>query len=242
MRVHEMNSVGKAIDKIRLSRFNQLEIAYKTSPGCEFRLPGKMVSVVGVFTPSPTCDLWFKSEDWPVGGDRAIRLRKMNAKAAETVVAFHHVSQKPSVFEAVIEIDSSDEPEAVLDAVAEWLARYVPKTLEQLGIFGCADAGGREFFVKIESNVLMTRKIRIMANVSPPAYPQLGERFDALHPLMFGGSGVCSGIASALGKNARFIPSSAFNDFGVIRLGPEYETPEARERVSGWMLSRKGSP
>lgn len=197
---------------------------------------GNPVSVVGLFTVSPTCDLWFKAADWPAGGDRVMRTRKMNAQAAEAALNYYKVSQKPSILEVVLETETTEHKEKLLDACAEWLAKFAPKSLRSLGIFGCVDAGGPEFFVKLESNVLMTDNIRIMAKLLPSAYPELGERFDGLHPVMFGSKKVCREIEAALEGDARVIASAAISDFAVMRLKVDCDSEAAKRRVSSLML------
>lgn len=229
-----------AVAEIQETKFNQLEVAYSIAKDSGFRMPGKPVSVVGLFTVSPTCDLWFRAEDWPARGEREMRMRKMNAKAAETALSYYKVSRKPSIFEVVVEMEPPEPQEQVLDACASWLAKFVPKTLGSLAIFGCVDIGGPEFFVKLESNVLMTEHIRILAKLLPSAYPELGQRFDALHPVMFGSKKVCDGIGSSLGKEARVIPSDTISDFAVVRLCVGSESTDASRRVLPWILPCAG--
>ncbi|MGZ5544895.1 MAG: hypothetical protein ACXWIU_09480 [Limisphaerales bacterium] len=226
----------KAVESLRDAKFNQLEVVYPVHKSQEIRIPGAVVSIVGVFTPSPTSDLWFKVADWPVGGEREVRSRKMNAKASETALAYYNVDRKPSVYEVVIEVDTSHSHDEVLDDCAEWLAKYIPQSLRTLGVFGCVDAGGPEFFVKLESNVLMTENIRIMAKLLPPAYPELGQRFEALHPVMFGSKRVCNGIGAVLGKEARIFASTAISDFAVVRLDIGCESEAVRRRVASLLL------
>ena len=236
MRTEEFQSIQTAISKTRLVRFNQIEVTYLITRRDRLRIPGRVVSVVGLFTPSPTCALWLKSEDWPPASARGIRTRKMNAKTAESALSYYQVSRKPSVYEIAIQIDYSRPADVVLEDFTEWLAAFMPKSLESLDVFGCVDCGGPEFFVKLESNVLMTKHIRIMTRLLPSAYPELGQRFDALHPVMFGAKSVCSGIASALGKYARVIPSVNLPDIAVIRLAAGYQAQDLRSRVSNWVL------
>ncbi|MBN9692009.1 MAG: hypothetical protein J0M24_17340 [Verrucomicrobia bacterium] len=94
--------------------------------------------------------------------------------------------------------------------------------------------------MKLESNVLMTEHIRIMARLWPSAYPELGRRFDGLHPVMFGSKKLCQGIGSALDKDARVLVSDAMSDFAVVRLTVGCESEAARRRASPWLLLRAG--
>ena len=229
-------ALDRAVADVQSFKFNELEARYSIRRDTAFRMSGTPVSVVGLLTVSPTCDLWFKAENWLAGGERAVRNRKMNAKARELGLRHYKVSRAPSILEFVLETDTTEPKDKVLDACAEWLAAFIPKPLGPLAIFGCVDAGGPEYFVKIESNVLMTEHIRMMANLRPPAYPELGQRFDALHPVMFGSKEVCEGIGAALGKQARVIPGGAVRDLAVIRLGAGCELPDAHPRVSRWIL------
>jgi hypothetical protein len=68
----------------------------------------------------------------------------------------------------------------------------------------------------------MTSGIRIMARVLPIAYPVLGERFDALHPLMFGTASTCSRIAKAIGTGAELHPAQRSTDVATVRLCGDY--------------------
>jgi hypothetical protein len=124
----------------------------------------------------------------------------------------------------------------VLDTFAQWLARCVPKALSGLTVFGCVDVGGPEYFVKLESNVLMTEHIRVMAKVFPTAYPVLGQKFDALHPIMFGAEKLCERIASALGKDAKIIPSPNIPNFAVLRVNCGADLEVLTRRVSSWIV------
>lgn len=240
VRTRSFGAVEKAVAFVQDTKFNQLEVAYSIAKNSRFRMTGNPVSVVGLFTVSPTSELWFKADDWPAGGERTMRMRKMNAKAAETALNYYKVSRKPSIFEIVLETETTEPPEKVLDVCAEWLAKFVPKPLASLGIFGCVDVGGPEFFVKLESNVLMTEHIRIMAKLLPSAYPELGQRFDAVHPVMFGAKKVCDGIGAALGKDAQVIPSAAISDLAVVRLRVSCELAVENRRVSRWILPCAG--
>src|SRR5580765_244491 len=78
------------------------------------------------------------------------------------------------------------------------------------------------------TNLYLQVLTRIMAKLRPPAYPDLGQRFDALHPVMFGSKKVCDGIGSALGKCARVISGSTLSNFAVVRLNAKCETQAAR--------------
>lgn len=78
--------------------------------------------------------------------------------------------------EVFLELNTSLACDEVLDAVARWLASDVPPLVRALEPFGCCDAGGDDWFVRFESNVLMTAGIRVMARVLPGAYRVLVVR------------------------------------------------------------------
>jgi len=124
----------------------------------------------------------------------------------------------------------------ILDGVAERLVDRMPEALQQTEPFGCCDIGGVGFCVRLESNFLPTRNVQIMANLMPPAYPQLGRRFDKLHPLMFGNRGLCRDIAQALGSDAKLIIGNGEGSMAVIRLNPECDITAAGKRASKWLL------
>jgi hypothetical protein len=236
IRTRSFGAIDEAVSHVQDAKVNQLEVIYSIANDSALRIPGNPLSVSGLFTVSPTCDLWFKADDWPAGGERSMRMRKINAKAAETALIYYKVDRKPSLFEMVIDTQTAEPQEKVLDACAGWLANFVPEDFAPLAVFGCVDAGGPEFFVKLESNILMTADVRIMSKLLPSAYPELGQKFEALHPVMFGSKKVCEGIGSALGKDAEVIPSVAINNFGVVRLKADRETLVASSRLSAWIF------
>jgi hypothetical protein len=82
----------------------------------------------------------------------------------------------------------------------------------------------------------MIANSRVMARTSPKAYPQLGEKFEDLHPVMFGAKQVCSELAAALGKDAKLIIGTNASDFAVIRLNPKCDIAAARERAKDLLL------
>jgi hypothetical protein len=232
-------SVEQITSNLESTRFNELEITYGVNQ-VKIAGIGVAVSVVGVLTVSPSCNLWFKSAEWPTGGDRAARNRRMNAKAAEVALSHYKITHEPSIFEIAISIDSRHAADVVLDAFAEWLAGCIPNALEPLRIFGCVDAGGPEFFVKLESNVTMTADIRVFAKLFPPTYPELGRRFDALHPILFGDEHVCASVGRRLGQDSRIIESRSLADFAVLRLASGCDIGDASRRVSEWLLLPPG--
>ena len=165
-----------------------------------------------------------------------MRTRKLNAKAHEAALSFFKINQYPTIFHLVLEIDSSAKACEMLDCAAKWIAEAIPVSMEKLCVFGCVDAGGPEFFVKIDSNVLMTERIRVFAKVLPNSYPELGKKFDSLHPVLFGSKQLCYRIESVLKDIARVIPSSVLRDFAVLRLSPSCDMQSAQKLVSRWIV------
>lgn len=160
----------------------------------------------------------------------------MTAQNKEEVLKFHHVKRGPSILEVVVAIATRSSREAILEECADWFSKMLPKNLDKLKIFGCCDVGGPELAVELEANVLMTERIRVMATVKPPAYPKLGERFEALHPLMFGSKQLCKGISDALGKEAKLIYASHTKDFAVVHLAQTCDKELARKLASDWLI------
>jgi hypothetical protein len=235
MREFGRDSIDGICRSLAKSQFNQLEASYNVA-GSNPALPGKLLSIYAVLTPSPASPLWFKSTDWAPGGNKPSRTRRLNAKAAETALSYYKVNQKPAVLECVLHFPSSVDGNEVLDAFTTRLCHHIPECLQALQIFGCADVGGDELFVKLDANVLMTRDIRIMAKLLPSSYPQLGARFDTLHPVMFGSEKTCAAIASALGADAVLTSDCVFEDFAVLRVSPDCDVRSASARASAWLL------
>jgi hypothetical protein len=219
-------------------RFKQLELIFDVKELQIGAVTARVSSFNGVFSPSPTCDLWLPTSKWSMAVDGTVGKRWMTAKNREDVLKYHGVSQQPSVFEMVWSIETPSPQAVVLNECASWLARTVPESLAKLQLFGCCDVGGPEYFVLIEANVIMTMRIRVMENVEPAARPELGKRFEALHPLMFGSQKACVPLVRALGKDARLISGSRVDDFAVVRLRDGCDLSEASQRVARLLLSQ----
>jgi hypothetical protein len=63
-----------------------------------------------------------------------------------------------------------------------------------------------------------------------------GERFDALHPLMFGSASTCSEIATAIGDGARLYPAQQPTGVSAVRLSGEGIGLQAAQRASRYIL------
>jgi hypothetical protein len=77
---YSFSKYEKLISKVSSKRFNQFEA--KFDPKAFDLTLGDLVvmSVNAVFTPASSGDLWCSYRDWPPGGERSERLRRMNAK------------------------------------------------------------------------------------------------------------------------------------------------------------------
>jgi hypothetical protein len=228
----KFSSLETLSSSLAAARFNELEVVYDVKKLKIGNNVGNIKTLNGVFYPSPTCKFWVPSSEF-LETDRNGSMRKMNAWKDEECLKGLRINQKPSVFELAIEIETSDSETAVLDNFAQLLASQESSNLK---IFGCCDAGTKEMLVRLETNVLMLDKIRIMAKVLPTAYPELGEKFDDLHPLMFGTKQVCSELARVLGNDARLIYSPNGSDFAVIRMNSKCDLVAARKRANDWLL------
>lgn len=230
------------LPKIQQNRLNQLEIIPDASK-LRFRgVAARLISINGVFSPSPTSAIWLPTKDWRIEADRSSRNKYMTAKSQESALKFHHVASAPSVFEVVVTIATRSSRDAVLDGCASLLAKALPADLNILNVFGCCDVGGPEFTVELATNVLMTEHIRVMANVKPSAYPILGKRLEALHPVMFGSKRLCEGISKALGKGARVTTGTHASHFAVVRLGLNVDIEAATRRAANWLTHRADEP
>ena len=91
--------------------------------------------------------------------------------------------------------------------------------------------------MRLESSVHMTDEIRVFARLFPPTkYPELGRRFDALHPILFGDKRLCERIGQALGQDAKVIASRSLKDSAVVRLAPGCDIADASRSASEWLL------
>ncbi|MEJ0088210.1 MAG: hypothetical protein WDM80_00405 [Limisphaerales bacterium] len=228
--------IKNLIRKLRETRFNQLEVK---SEMVQMRFGGGSVditSLTGVFSPSPTCSLWLPTNDWKIDAERSSRNKYMTAQNKEEFLRFHHVTRKPSILEVAVAISTKSSPEIILKKCAGWFPKVLTKDLDKLKVFGCCDIGGPELFVEFEASVLTTEHIRVMAAVKPTAYPKLGERFEALHSLMFGSKRLCKGISKALGKEAELHAECSENDFAVVRLSQSCDKESAKRRAANWLI------
>jgi hypothetical protein len=123
-------STGELIDELCEKAFNQVEIQYPIQKISEAFPICPLKSIVGVFTPSPTSHLWFKSENFPKNGDKALRNRKLNAKAAELALHHHNVHQKPSSFEIVLEFGKMGKNHLQWVCLLSGLQKPFPKILK----------------------------------------------------------------------------------------------------------------
>jgi len=239
---HRSQMIFATIDSLtsRLAkrRWNQCEVIYDLPRVRIGKAKARVKIMNGVFTPPPSFDLWFPSEEFHVTG-RASMHRQSNAFASEQGFRGLEIKRVPCVFEAALEMECPESlREQVLDHVAERLASVLSADGLGLEVFGCCDAGDRDLFVRLESNVLMIEHIRVRARISPEIYPKLEEKFVGLHPIMFGRKQACAGLVAELGKPARLLPVTGSSEVAVVRLGPDYslsEVVEVVERARTWL-------
>lgn len=196
----------------------------------------RITSINGVFTPSPTCAVWMHTSAWRSEADRSSRNKYMTAKNREDVLKFHRVSAGPSIFEIVVGIATKLPRKIVLDKLGAWFAKLDFRELHSLKFFGCCDAVGSGFEVELDANVLMTEGIRVMENARIAAYPDLGKRFEDLHPLMFGSKQLCKGISDALGVEASLYEASLAKDLAIVRLAHGIDRKTAISRSAKWLI------
>jgi hypothetical protein len=223
------------ISKIGNKRFNQFEVRYAPEVFDIGLNDTPVISATAVFTPAATGDLWFSYRDWPTGGSRLERNRRMNAKGREEGIRYYGVKE-PNLIEFVLVIESTREMDIVLDTLAKRITDRATFEFQKIQLFGCCDAGGPEFFVRMEAGVLMTEGIRILARVLPSQLPQLGARFDRLHPVMFGNRRLCQQIGMALGSDAKMPHGNSTLEFGVIRINSQCDLTSVAKRASEWLL------
>ena len=118
---------------------------------------------------------------------------------------------------------------------AEWLAKAIPQDFEALAPFGCADEG-TDFFVHLESRVLAMENVRVLDNVWPQNYPDLGDRFEGLHAMMFGATRVIEGIAGCLEGRVRIFHGVHCRSLSVAYLPQPLSLDEAISRAPKWLF------
>ncbi|HLX69590.1 MAG TPA: hypothetical protein VKV04_08180 [Verrucomicrobiae bacterium] len=232
---YKYTDVEHLLSKMRESRLNEAEVIYDFKQIQIAGLKTRAKKINGVLRPSVTSEMWFPSKEFP-HGDRASLSRRMNAKAKEQGLSEYSVHVEPSLFEVVFDVDMPNSEEQSLDACSEWLAHTVSQKLEELNVFGCCDVGDKRFVVGFEYGNPWLYKIRAMDKLLPASYPEMGRRFDDLHPLMFGAKQLCSHIAEAVGGGAKLICGPNGSDFAAIRLNPKCDIAVVRERAKEWLL------
>jgi hypothetical protein len=221
--------------KVAQRRFNQFQINCGPVGFDVGTTNAKVRSVTGVFTPSASSDLWFSSKNWPTGGERQMRTRKMNAKTKEGALEVYGV-KKPALFELVLEIETPLRSDVIFGNVAQNCLTRPCGELLALKPFGCGDAGGPEYFVKMEAGVIMTEEIRVMAKLCASAYPLLGERFDKLHPFMFGDLDLCRNIVLGAGDAANLITVDEKGKWGGLYFNEGADLLALNKNVSQWLV------
>lgn len=225
------------IAKLAKRRFNLVEVKLE---GAELRLAGtfKVVKAVkGIFSPSATSELWLPTREWRTDATRDADNRYMNARNREDVFKFLHISRVPSVLELLLEIDDKASLDDALDRCAEWITGTAPMGNSELKPFGCCDVVEPVFIPQLNRSILVPERFQIIPeNVKPEGYSQLGDRFDALHPLMFGSKRLCKGISDALGREARLIVAGHAKDFAAIRLVLTDERESLKRRAASWLI------
>lgn len=149
------------------------------------------------------------------------------------------LTRLPSLFEVALSLKTSASLSEILRRVADLIARAWPPVFRKLKVFGCCDAGGGEIFIKIQMGYLELSSLRLVENVRRSAHPQLGNRFDTLHPLMFGSAAFCRGLARALGKDVRYVPLKRAKNMGLLRVNPECDFHANMLRAKRWFVAKE---
>lgn len=235
----QFSDLNALIGRLERKRFNQLEVSLTSAPRALAGISAPVISVNGVFSPSPTCSLWLPTRQWRLEADRSSRRQYMTAKNNEDIFRLYRIKRGPSIFEFVISLSDVPSRKALLDRCGEWLAEAFYEDLRSIAIFGSCDIGGAELTVELQTNVLMAEKVQIMANVKPSAYEKIGRRFENLHPIMFGSRRLCEGFARALKKNAKIMTAQHAANFAVLRVrNTDIATKQLEELMSSNFLLR----
>jgi hypothetical protein len=230
------SELDSLVKRLREKRFNELDLMLDTS---RLHLSGRDSQIESIecnLSVSPTCALWLPSGQWKTDGDRVSDNRYRTAKSHEDALSFHRVSREPSVFGASIALRTELNPGALFEGYADQLVTSLPEALNGLALFGCCDVVDPIFIPQLGRSVAMPQMFHVMMKVKFAAYPELGERFEALHSLMFGSRRVCEGISRALGKNASLIVASHAQDFASVRIAASCDMQRARGLAADWLI------
>jgi hypothetical protein len=162
----------------------------------------------------------------------------MTAKTQEDVLKFHRINKKPTVFHLLLEIGQRVEQQKVIEKCALLLSNTAANSFDNLDPFGCCDFVDPIFIPDLKQSLMMYLMSQILWQVKPPAYPELGRRFDNLHPLMFGSRRVCEGIASLLPRKANLLYGKNTKDFAVVHLRKIDEADTETVRSAGWLVDK----
>jgi hypothetical protein len=218
------------------ARFNECEVKYDVTHVIFGDLELKINSIDGVFKPAPTNDSWLYSDEFNVS-NKSSKNRQMNASNIESAYQKLGLKQGPSVFEVAFDLETQFSHERVLRECALSLGHDLPRSFNSLQIFGCCDAGGKELIVRLESHVIMADHIRMFEKIHPKDYTLLGQKIDALHPIMFGRRDLFSELHEVLGHPALLFEDRNNPSFAVIYLSQEFDSVAATARAKRFFLS-----
>ncbi len=204
--------------RLKSKRFHQAEVIFDLAErGLEW-IPAEACSLNGVFTASPTSDLWLPCKNWSMAVDGTVGNRWRNAKSQEQGLTYHKVWRKPSLFEMVLELRTSASENEILGGVAKLLATAQHNSVGPLNLFGCCDAGGQDYFVRIEAGVPASDDIKVLRNTPAADHPKLGDEFKTLHPIVFGSHKMCTSVRDRLGASAKMLSSRTNPNLTVLDL------------------------
>ena len=225
-------------DRFRTNQFNGLELL-PTANHLRLRSSGWRVrSCKCILSPSPTSAMWLKTKYWRTDAERASRDRYMTARTQEDVLKDHHVTKEPSVLHLELETTARISKDMLLAFCANRISMAEAQTFGTLEMFGCCQILDAVFIPQLNRRVLRPLP-QMVREIKPTAYPELGERFDSLHPIMFGSRRVCEGIAKVLAKKVKVHRGRNWKEFTVIRLRGIDEGDTEKVRGAGWLVEKK---
>jgi hypothetical protein len=230
-----MSRLDNLSKKLVRNRFSKTEVIYDIK-AIKLRSKTLKVKLVkGVLTPYPTSALWLPSDRFVVR-DKASSFRQVHANGLEQAGSRFNLRDEPVSFDMVFTFDTSRNKESVLDDVAECLADIMERVFADLRVFGCCDAGPKDFQIGLLRMGGPNFEHQEMMFLRRDKFQKFGRMFRTLHSVMFGSAKVCLGIASCLGKHARVIKGGGQSEFAVIRLSPSSALTSLENCAKHWLI------
>jgi hypothetical protein len=194
---------------------NEVQLDFKFEP---WEIPGSAIIVSGItnlLSISSTSSVWKPAGDEPA--DRAARRIWSTAVGMEQMVRWQKLDSYPTLLQSVIEIESQVSRPELMPRLFDIMADSIPQMLVHPGISGAAD---------LEKQLGPANLLQAIAPW-PGAIRFLNQRFDNLHPIMFGPVDRCKKLMRALGSQV--LVREIGSELGIVHVPDELVKSESSQ-------------